>query len=265
MATVTDTVLSPNLTTALGGAVPGAGDTAIIQQSYASWQYTAGCNLGANSIALLDIKPSFAGSIQVENLIVLATTGTVRNKFAGTLIRMASTAAASVIQTLIHAPTAGGTTLYQTMTVTTGYFQSGAAIFASDTTVTTGNCTGGVTELREGGGATTTLNVRDSAEVKLDRDVTTLNVYGGRVTINSTTCSPGTTNVQGGSITYLAVGSTGGTLNGSAGVCDFTQCGDVTFSGGTLLPGFTIRKRPNQTIDVSACTDAGCNIVTVAA
>lgn len=264
MATVTDTVLSNNLTTAIGGAVPGAGDTLIIQQSYAAWQYTAGCNLGANSVALVDIKPSFAGSIATENLIILATTGTLRNKFSGTTMRIASTAAASVIQTLIHQTTGGGVTLYQTATFTTANCNGGAAVFASDTTITTGNLSAGVVELREGGGASTTLNVRGTAEVMLDRDCTTLNVYGGSVTINSTTCSPGTTAIQSGSITYKAVGSTGGTLNGSGGVCDFRLCGDVTFSGGTLMPGFRILKRPNQTIDVSACTDNGCEIITAA-
>ena len=50
MATLTNTVNDLNLTTAIGGAVPGAGDSVYI--SYYNLTYNAGTDLSTNAVAL---------------------------------------------------------------------------------------------------------------------------------------------------------------------------------------------------------------------
>jgi hypothetical protein len=153
--------------------------------------------------------------------------------------------------------------LYQTCTVTAAFVNSGTALFADDTVVTTMNLSGGSCDLRESSNASTTINVH-GGNLKLDRDAVTLNVDGtGVVTIGNILFTPTTTNIRGGTIVYRNSGASAGALNGYAGVLDFRQCSTaLTFGSGELHPGLTIYKPRGVTIDLSALTDYGAKIIT---
>lgn len=264
MATLYDDVTSNNLLTAIGGVAPSAGDSVIVRNG--SIRYDAGLSF-ANDLLLVHLRAGFTGDIQDSNLIFTAnrtSTGQFINEFGGRLIRAASTSSSGVWHILKHAPSAGGAAFYQTATVDLAFVHAGSAIFADDTTVTDITVSGGVCELRASSNATTTARCA-AGVLKLNRDVTTLDVSGtGRVEIDNTAVSPGTTNVRGGTIIYGRVGSSGGALNGYAGVLDFRGCTQaVTFASGSLYPGVTILKPRGVTIDVSALTDYGASIQVV--
>ena len=107
MATLTNTVNDLNLTTAIGGAVPGAGDSVYI--SYYNLTYNAGTDLSTNAVALCHLGAGFTGSFtQGSPLKIKATTGSFVNEKGGTApVYLISVNNATVIQTLVHGPKQG--------------------------------------------------------------------------------------------------------------------------------------------------------------
>lgn len=253
MSTYTNTTTSTDLTEAVGGVAPGAGDTLKLVKD--SVNYQAGITL-TGTLAAIIATSGFSGAFDPNPLVAAVTTLTMQ--WSGPVWRHSGNIGTAILDAAyggMFAPVSGTTSNY--------YGKSGTGYFVDSAIVTNGWVAAPVGRSTQAtfkpcSTAITALNVGNNATVQLERDVGTLNIDGGDTTIDSTTCTPTTVNLRNGVLRPKTMG-TGGTLNGLNGILDLRQLkNDIAFGTSNIYPGLTIYMPPaGITVDFGTRTDFG--------
>lgn len=250
MATLYNTVVSTNITTAIGGTV-NAADTVIFQQD--AVRYIAGGDLTGDDLTAVTFTEGFRGTCAVADggglqLVVNQTsTGIVTNRSPSSRIDIRSSSATGVIYTVIQAGSGVmGLTFadVQFAVVTAGTLIVGSSADVNTYVVDGPNATLSLYE--DASYPATTIEVNQGDAI-VARDFTTLNVRGtGKATLASSTITATTVSMHGGTLT-LVNATTVTNFNGYAGVLDLTKAERLpVFTTSVHHPGLTIRLRQGQ-------------------
>lgn len=257
MATLNNTVRSDTLTTALG-ATPVSGDTVNLREG--SDNYTAGLSHSAVDLLALNALAGWTGNIEGTDLVVQcnqAGSGKVRLDWSGKRIRLSSNTTGTFAEISMN-PARGGELILSACVCTKMIISAGVLIASDSVNLTTHQQYGGSAWLPYSSNALTTGSVY-GGELRLERDVTTLNVDGGTVRLSNINVTPTTVNVRGGTL-KLELCGTISTFNGYSGTLDASQLSaSVTLSAGELHPGLTIilPRTAGVTLTTSGCTIVG--------
>ena len=232
MATYTNSTRSTSIVTSTGGVAWVDGDSVYLNQGYDD--YSGGMSMPSIDLTLLHLTDGFKGNF-TSALNLEATT--LKIESASTILAFTSTAPGVFDEVWVRPTNAACQISWVSCTVTLAYQYSGTQLYYDSATLTTYQQHGGQQTLDEGGTAVTTGN-QYGGITYLNRDIGTLNCYGGKTIVNSTSCSPTTVNVRGGEFIIDGLSGNIGTLNADSGIVDFSKLAvSITVSTRAFGPG----------------------------
>lgn len=257
MPTYNNTVRSDSLTTALG-ATPVSGDVVNLREG--SDNYVSGLSHPTVDLLALNALSGWTGNIEGTDLVVQANqagSGRVRLDWSGRRIRLSSNTTGTFAEISMN-PARNGEVILSAAVVTKMIVAAGVLLASDSANIGTHQQYGGSAWLAYSTNALTTGRLY-AGELRLDRDVTTLDVDGGTARVSNINVSPTTVNLRGGTLRAELCGTIS-TLNGYSGILDASQLSaSLTVSAGELHPGLLIvlPKTAGVNLNLTGCTVVG--------
>lgn len=267
MAILRDTVTNTtNLTMAIGGSVPSAGDDVIIENI--AVVIDAGVDISTNEINSLTVAPSFTGRTTPSADITVDLNGTTSyeglltlNHSGGDLNFVAGGSGATIAVARILRTGAGASAYFRGGTLAQVEMSGGRAQINASTVISgTVYVAGGFLEiLTHASDTVSTINVDATGNAVVKRDCTTVNVDGGLVTFED--AKPTNANINNGTMMYHNSENLSNIVVKGRGVLDLSQItGDITlgvtrYPGSRIIGSKTYTVTPTQTL-IGGASDA---------